>query len=96
MSVIPVNSNDNNNNRLQSTTSQIYSNNNPDNKLDLFNKDRNLKTSLYPGDRKLQTYETRKLDESTLKEYTYESLLFGFCLINAMTKLIFFQEELKF
>lgn len=49
----------------------------------------------YPGSRNLQPFETRKLDESTVAEYTYESFVFGWCVISAVTKIIFLQDDFK-
>ena len=48
---------------------------------------------VYPGNRSVYAYEQRVLDESTLKEYFYESLLFGWCLIGACSRAVVMGEE---
>ena len=48
---------------------------------------------LYPGNRSVYAYEQRVLDESTVKEYFYESLLFGWCLIGACSRAVVMGEE---
>ena len=48
---------------------------------------------VYPGNRSVYAYEQRVLDESTVKEYFYESLLFGWCLIGACSRAVVMGEE---
>jgi hypothetical protein len=47
----------------------------------------------YPGNRSIQEFEKRALTEETLKDYTLESLLFGWYLLSACLKVFVMREK---